>query len=93
MLKGVIRCLNPSMIRGPKKKGGAKKEEGPLSSDVVNIWKEREDCSISLNDRDYPLWLIQLSKQTAPLDSYLKSWMCNGPVLTPNLNDFITLKN
>ena len=47
-------------MRGPKKKGGAKKEDGPLSNDIINIWKERQDPEIVEDDKQYPLWLLKL---------------------------------
>ena len=44
-------------IRGPKKKKGGKSEaEAPLSNDIVNIWKDREDCKIYATDK-YPAYL------------------------------------
>eukprot|EP00347_Sterkiella_histriomuscorum_P002364 403368440 len=46
-------------IRGPKKKKGAVAAAAPESSDIVNIWKDRQDCQIFASDR-YPPWLMRL---------------------------------
>ena len=45
-------------IRGPKKKKGkGESVEAPLSNDIVNIWKDREDCKIYATDK-YPSYLM-----------------------------------
>ena len=50
-------------IRGPKKKkGGAATAEAPLSNDIVNIWKDRDDPKIVASDK-YPPYLMELIKQ------------------------------
>jgi hypothetical protein len=46
-------------IRGPKKKKGPAALAPPESSDIVNIWKDREDPKIYHSDR-YPPWLMKL---------------------------------
>ena len=47
-------------IRGPKKKkGGGGANEAPLSNDIVNIWKTREDPKIYATDK-YPTYLMDL---------------------------------
>ena len=33
-------------IRGPKKKKGGAATEGPMNTDIVNIWKDRKDPGI-----------------------------------------------
>ena len=45
-------------LRGPKKKkGGGGGTEAPLSNDIVNIWKDREDPKIYATDK-YPSYLM-----------------------------------
>ena len=47
-------------MRGPKKKkGGGGGDTGPISSDIVNIWKDRKDPSIYASDK-YPVYLMEL---------------------------------
>lgn len=40
----LIQSSTSIALRGPKKKKGAAKSEAPESSDIVNIWKDREDA-------------------------------------------------
>eukprot|EP00344_Euplotes_crassus_P006061 CAMPEP_0197005586 /NCGR_PEP_ID=MMETSP1380-20130617/30103_1 /TAXON_ID=5936 /ORGANISM="Euplotes crassus, Strain CT5" /LENGTH=158 /DNA_ID=CAMNT_0042424775 /DNA_START=19 /DNA_END=495 /DNA_ORIENTATION=+ len=48
-----------AVTRKPKKKGGkAKGGAGPVSDDIVNIFKERED-PIILPSEYYPQWIFQ----------------------------------
>lgn len=55
-------------IRGPKKKKGAVAAAAPESSDIVNIWKDRQDPQIFASDR-YPPWLMRLLDESyAPDD-------------------------
>ena len=46
-------------VRGPKKKKGGAVSEGPISSDIVNIWKDRTDPQIVATDK-YPGYLADL---------------------------------
>ena len=55
-------------LRGPKKKKGAVAAAAPESSDIVNIWKDRQDVTIYSSDR-YPPWLMKmLDEQYTPDD-------------------------
>ena len=49
--------------RGPKKKKGPVKSEAPESSDIVNIFKDREEPTIYPTDR-YPPWLKAICEET-----------------------------
>ena len=53
--------------RAPKKKkGGA--SEGPLTNDIVNIFKDKPDPVIHPSDA-YPVWLMEhLDKKYSPPD-------------------------
>ena len=49
-------------IRGPKKKGkGGGAAEAPLSTDIVNIWKDRKDPLVYPSDM-YPPFVMDLMK-------------------------------
>ena len=45
-------------VRGGKKKKGAA-VEAPLTSDIVNIFKDRADPKIQASD-EYPPWLMEM---------------------------------
>jgi hypothetical protein len=75
------------MIRGPKKKGVAKKDDGPVSEDILNIWKDRTDPEIKEDDREYPLWLFKLARSTASLDHYNRSWGSGDSVNYPDVEE------
>ena len=60
LLSVLGRQQNAFAIRGPKKKkGGGGAAEGPVSTDIVNIWKDRSDPKIVATDK-YPTWLVDL---------------------------------
>ena len=48
-------------MRGPKKKKGGPGEGALQSTDIVNIWKTRQDPKIHASDM-YPAYLMQLLK-------------------------------
>ena len=55
-------------IRGPKKKkGGGGGSDAPLSNDIVNIWKDREDVKIYATDK-YPSYLMDNVGQQYSVD-------------------------
>ena len=60
-------------VRGPKKKKGGKGEaDAPLSNDIVNIFKDREDPKIYATDK-YPSYLMQyIGPQYRPEDVMLQ---------------------
>jgi hypothetical protein len=75
MFSKILRNVRPVVSRGPKKKSGAvKKEEAPLSSDIVNIWKDRADPEIKEDEREYPLWLMKITRGTGTFDGYMRAW-------------------
>ena len=57
-------------IRGPKKKKGAVSAEKAESSDIVNIFKDREDAKIYPSER-YPPWLLAMLDETYGPDDVL----------------------
>ena len=46
---------------GKKKKGGGGAADGPMTSDIVNIWKDRPDPVIKPTD-DYPQYVADALK-------------------------------
>lgn len=48
-------------VRGPKKKKVAAIAP-PTSSDIINIWKDRQDVKIYSSER-YPPWLLKLLEE------------------------------
>ena len=48
-------------VRGGKKKKGGTVVEGPLSSDIVNIWKDKPDPVIKPTE-DYPIYVAEALK-------------------------------
>jgi hypothetical protein len=48
-----------SGVRGPKKKKGGKADAGPISTDIVNIFKGRSDPLIYPSEM-YPPWVMGL---------------------------------
>lgn len=96
MLSKILRRidLRSALTRGPKKKGGgAKKDEGPLSEDIVNIWKERKDPEIKEDEREYPLWLIQMCSGSGTIDGKMRAWATADPTNYPSTQDIISIKN
>ena len=82
------------MTRGPKKKGGGvKKDEGPISEDIVNIWKDRSDPMIKDDEREYPLWLIQMCRGQGTLDGYMRAWATGDVKNYPAAEDLVAMKN
>ena len=55
--------------RGKKKKGGAG-EAGPLTSDIVNIWKDRKDPLIRETDA-YPKLILEMTKEAYTYDDVM----------------------
>ena len=48
--------------RGGKKKKAAAATAAPLSTDIVNIWKDREDPKVHPSEA-YPPWLMELVRE------------------------------
>ena len=62
-------------LRGPKKKGkGGGATEGPISTDIVNIWKDRKDPLVYPSDMYPPYVMGLLDKKYTPDDIMMQMY-------------------
>ena len=78
LLKAVLRqrmySCTPQVsllaTRGGKKKKGGGGEAGPLTNDIVNIFKDRKDPIIRETEA-YPKYLLEMTKETYTYDDVM----------------------